>query len=885
MQSVAPSISNKINQKIAAALNLREIQVENTIQLLIDEECTIPFVTRYRKERTGSLDEVQIRDIRDQHLYLTELEKNREKYMKAVETLSTKDPVLAAKWPALKQKFLTCDSKQELEDLYLPFKPKRRTKAQIAKEKGLEPLLRQILEHDGQTALETLAAAFVNADNTSIAPELKVNNPTEAIQGARDILAEEISEKAEVRAAIRDTSFEQGALVAGEADPESTDAEFIKNKEKYKNYFDYREPITAAVGHRIMAVRRGEAEKVLKMNLEVDQDMMIHLIKEKILQPRFSDLVASFVSEACTDSYKRLIAPSIETEIRLALKARGEEEAIKVFAENLGNLLMLPPLPDMVVMGIDPGLRTGSKIAVLDGTGKLLEYATVYPDYRRQDDQKTVQAKQVIVALAKKHNVQCIAIGNGTGSKDIDQLTTRALKEHNMSGIKRAVVNEAGASVYSTDPIARDEFPDLDPTIRSAISIGRRLQDPLAELVKIDPRSIGVGQYQHDVNVTKLAKTLTEVVESCVNRVGVNINTASFKLLSHVSGIGPALAKNIVKRRESAGRFKSRQELAEVSGFGPKAFQQAAGFLRVPGSEHPLDNSAVHPESYDIVARIVKDLNKEMTEIIGKATVLDDIELAAYVDEKTGLPTLKDIVNELKRPGRDPREDGARLLFSDDVSDITDLKVGEILKGTVSNVTKFGAFVDIGVHQDGLIHLSELSEEFIQDASQVVQVGKTVEVRVIDVDLNRRRISLSIKQLKVYNPEQNLSSDPQQQRQPQRPPSRQQSSSSGQGQNQSNQNRPPQHRPSDHRGGGQSQQRPGGDSRSSQRPSADGNRRPPQHQQGQGGGGSNRPYNQGPQGQGQSHGQQQHRQAAKPKTNPPQPSFTLDDLKKKYGKE
>jgi uncharacterized protein len=445
------------------------------------------------------------------------------------------------------------------------------------------------------------------------------------------------------------------------------------------------------------------------------------------------------------DTYKRLLSPSIETELRLMLKSRAEEDAIKVFSKNLENLLLLPPIPNKTVMGVDPGLRTGSKLAVVSGTGKYLESATIYPDPGREDSPKSVEAKKVLLALIKKHNVECLAIGNGTGSREIDKLIIAVLKDNNLKDVKRVVVNEAGASVYSADDIAREEFPDLDTTIRSAISIGRRLQDPLAELVKIDPRSIGVGQYQHDVNVTKLKSSLEEVVESCVNKVGVNLNTASFKLLSYVSGIGPNLAKTIVSHRDKTGVFTSRSDLMTVGGFGPKAFEQAAGFLRVPGSSNPLDNSAVHPERYAVVENVAKSLNKSLAELIGQKAIVDSIPWDKFVTELVGMPTLRDIAAELIKPGRDPREDGSRLMYSDDVTTMDDLRPGMKLKGTVSNVTNFGAFVDIGVHQDGLVHISELSDQFVTDAAQVVAVGDVIEVRVLEVDKARKRISLSCK--------------------------------------------------------------------------------------------------------------------------------------------
>ncbi|MFW7377826.1 MAG: Tex family protein [Oligoflexus sp.] len=749
--------------KIASELSLKEFQVNNTVKLMFEEECTIPFVARYRKEMTGSLDEVALRAIRDRYEYLTELEANKVKYLKVVEEHCKRKPELEAQFPELKKKFEAVETKQELEDLYLPFKPKRRTRAQVAREKGLEPLLEKILTHAAEIQdLNEVASSFVTPADATIEPALKVADVQEALAGAADIFAERIAETADLRAMVRQSSLETGMLVAKQIE-ELVAAKPAGEKEKkgkkvdaskYQNYFDYREPIGSAAAHRVMAVRRGEAEKVLKVSIEVDTDRIVHELKEAVLQiPRMTPVVKSWLEGVVEDSYKRLLAPSIETEIRLNLKQRAEKEAIRVFSDNLENLLLLPPIPNKTVLGVDPGLRTGSKFAVVSETGKLLDHTTIYTDLGDKETAKTEKAKAEILKLLTTHNVQCVAIGNGTGSREISRLISAVIKDNDLKDVKRLVVNEAGASVYSTMDLAREEFPDLDPTIRSAISIARRLQDPLAELVKIDPRSIGVGQYQHDVNVTKLKNSLEEVVESCVNRVGVNVNTASYKLLSYVSGIGASLAKNIVVRRDKDGKYLSREQLLAVAGFGPKAFQQAAGFLRVPESTNPLDNSAVHPERYVIVEKIAKDLAKEVPEIVGKKTTVEAIPLENYVSEEIGMPTLQDIASELIKPGRDPREDGARLMFSDDVNEISDLTVGMVLPGTVTNVTNFGAFVDIGVHQDGLVHISELSDQFVEDPSKVISVGEVIEVRVIDVDLDRRRIGLS-RRLKVSPAEQ-----------------------------------------------------------------------------------------------------------------------------------
>jgi uncharacterized protein len=759
-------------KQISTELNLKDFQVNNVVQLIFEEECTIPFVARYRKEKTGSMDEVQIRDVRDRFAYLQELESTKIKYLKVVEEHCSSKPELAGKFPELKRKFEACTTKNELEDLYLPFKPKRRTRAMVAKEKGLEPLLEAILAGRGkQDDLAALAINYVTKAGAEIAPELKVNNIEEALSGAADIYAERIAETAEQRAMVRRVSTETGQIaskmIEGVLDlkPEEKSNEQAKERvtkaKKYEVYFDYREPLMTAPSHRVMAVRRGEAEKVLRVAIEVDTARILGDLKQSVLGPvPCTDSVKRWTETVCEDAYKRLISPSIETELRLEIKKRAEDEAIHVFTKNLENLLLLPPIPGKVVMGVDPGLRTGSKLAVISDTGKVLAHATIYPDPRNSDSPKSREAKELLANMIKTHNVACLAIGNGTGSREIDRLIVETIKEHQLKDVKRLVVNEAGASVYSTDPIAREEFPDLDPTIRSAISIGRRLQDPLAELVKIDPRSIGVGQYQHDVNVTRLNRSLTEVVESCVNKVGVNLNTASFKLLSYVSGIGPALAKGIVEHRNQKGKFNSRAEITNVAGLGAKVFQQAAGFLRLPESINPLDNSAVHPESYDIVEKMAKDMNQALKDLIRNKEKVEAIPIEKYVTATVGVPTLKDIQSELIKPGRDPREDGSRLMFSDDVTEIGDLKLGMKLKGTVSNVTKFGAFVDIGVHQDGLIHISELSDEFVSDPSQVVAVGDVLDVRVIDVDMERRRISLSCKSEAAAQARQNAPSRP-----------------------------------------------------------------------------------------------------------------------------
>jgi uncharacterized protein len=751
-----------ILKQLATELKLQSFQVTNTIKLLVDEECTIPFVARYRKEMTGSLDEVQIRAIRDRYDYVTDLESSKEKYLKVVEEYCQKNPAYQGKFPELKRKFQACATKQELEDLYLPFKPKRRTKAQIAREKGLEPLLDAILaQRSSIRDLLDLAKAYVTPENSTIDQTLRVTSPDLALQGASDILAERISETAEIRAIVRQVSSATGVLwsrkIDGSENAPAADSEAPRTKQtgsgkraeahKFENYFDFKESISSIPSHRVMAIRRGEAEKILRMGLDVDTAAIIQKVIAQLVDVEpTSQEARRWLATTIEDAYNRLLAPSIETEIRLELKNRAEVDSIRIFTKNLENLLLLPPIPQKIVLGVDPGIRTGSKLAVVSETGALLFNATVYPDFKHDmtlDTDKTKSTKTLIANTIKSYKVQYIAIGNGTASREIDRVIKETIKDFAIPDVKRLIVNESGASVYSADEIAREEFPDLDATIRSAISIARRLQDPLAELVKIDPRSIGVGQYQHDVNVTKLKKSLEDVVESCVNKVGVNLNTASYKLLGYVSGLGASLAKSIVTFRDKNGRFSSRTDLLKVPGFGPKAFEQAAGFLRVPESKNPLDNSSVHPERYNIIEQVAKEQGSTVADLVGKPTVVNAIAWEKYVSDIVGLPTLRDIASELIKPGRDPREDGIRLSYSDEVSEISDLKPGMVLQGTVTNVISFGAFVDIGVHQDGLVHISELSDQFVSDPSTVVSVGDVLKVRVMEVDVAKKRISLS----------------------------------------------------------------------------------------------------------------------------------------------
>lgn len=711
---------------ISDELKIVSKNVEATIKLLLDD-CTVPFIARYRKEVTGTLDEVQIRDIRDKFEYAVALMERKEAILRSINEQGKLTP-------ELKDKIQTCKSKSVLEDLYLPYKPKKRTRAQIAKERGLEALALEILKQD--PTLEDLVALAT----PYIAGHEEVKTLEIALQGAKDYIAEVVSETAEVRGEVRQWTLENALFRSEVRD------EFKEQKTKFSNYYDFREPVKTVAPHRLMALRRGEKENVLKVTLEMEESVPLSLIENRTLQPKASAPVKTIIKEALADCYKRLLSPAIETELRLETKNVAEEEAISVFAKNLKNLLLLPPIPKRRVLGVDPGIRTGSKLVVVDETGKLLEYTTIYPDHDPESTStKNKNSAEKLLELVKKHSVEYIAIGNGTGGREMETFIEKIMQAAEMK-VRFLIVNEAGASVYSASDIAREEFPDLDLTIRGAVSIARRLQDPLAELVKIDPKSIGVGQYQHDVNQSKLKKSLEEVVESCVNYVGVDVNTASASLLGYVAGIGPSLAKNIVRHRDSNGPFKSRDALFQVIGYGPKAFEQSAGFMRVVGSENPLDSSAVHPESYSVVQKMAADLAVDVPHLLGNKDLLTALELKKYVTDEIGLPTLEDIKKELLKPGRDPREDGVKHKYNRDVKEISQLKEGQIVEGTVTNVTNFGAFVDIGVHQDGLIHLSELSNTFVKNAAEVISVGDQVKVKVIGVDKERKRISLSKKQ-------------------------------------------------------------------------------------------------------------------------------------------
>ncbi|MEW6773212.1 MAG: Tex family protein [Bacteroidota bacterium] len=703
--------------QISEQLQIKPHQVNAVLELL-NEGCTIPFISRYRKEKTGGLNEVQISDIKDNFEKLVALENRRNSILKSIEEQGKLTD-------ELKQKILAAQTLQQLEDLYLPYKPKKKTRASVAREKGLEPLALQILNQDDIN---------VNSEAEKyIQPDKELNNIEDVLQGARDIIAEIINENAEIREKLRN-AFNEEAIITSKV---------IKGKEetgiKFRDYFNWSEPLIKCPSHRMLAMRRGEKEDVLYLDISIDESLA-HSIIEKTIIKKINHPTTEQLKLSIQDAYKRLLHPSLETEFRILTKEKADIEAIKVFANNLRELLMQSPLGNKRVLAIDPGFRTGCKVVVLDEYGNLLEDSVIYPN----EPQKQVkEAEHIILALAAKHNIEAIAIGNGTASRETEHFIRNI--DVLPQSIPVVMVNEAGASVYSASEVAREEFPDKDVTVRGAVSIGRRLQDPLAELVKIDPKSIGVGQYQHDVDQTLLKEKLDEVVMSCVNAVGVELNTASKQLLSYVSGIGPSLAQNIVEYRKQNGPFKTRQDLLNVPRFGEKAFQQASGFLRIRDGLHPLDKSAVHPESYFIVEKMAADLNCTIDDLLNKPELRKKIKLENYITENIGLPTLQDIMNELEKPGRDPRKTFEVFSFDERVHSIEDLKVGMVLPGIVTNVTNFGAFVDVGVHQDGLVHISHLSDNFITDPHSVVKVGDKVKVTVIEVDLVRRRIALSMK--------------------------------------------------------------------------------------------------------------------------------------------
>ncbi|MBI4892270.1 MAG: RNA-binding transcriptional accessory protein [Acidobacteria bacterium] len=711
------ALSPEILLHVAKTLGVPLHGLAATIALL-DEGGTVPFIARYRKEATGNLDEVQIRAIEEKLAYFRELEDRRKSVLASIEEQGKLTPELKARIEATLEK-------SELEDLYLPYKPKRRTKATIAREKGLDPLAQYLwAQVPAELALNELAATFVD-------PEKGVNTVDEALEGARHILAEMISETAEFRKALRQMMHDEGVVTSRKV------MDAVDEQEKFKMYYDYREPAAKIPSHRMLAIRRGESENILYFLIELEPARAIAWLKSQVL--REPGDWAPQLDLAVEDCWTRLLNSSIQTEIRLELKKRADLDAIKVFRENLQNLLLAAPAGQIGVLGVDPGIRTGCKLAVVDQTGTFLEHSVIYP---QKGD--TAGAARTLKTLIERHNVKAIAIGNGTASRETESFVRDFLRAEKLDSVFSVVVNESGASIYSASDIARAEFPDLDLTVRGAISIARRLQDPLAELVKLDPKSIGVGQYQHDVDQKQLQGSLETVIESCVNRVGVELNTASWALLRYVAGITERTAQKIVEHRNLNGRFTSRRQLTDVSGIGPKTFEQAAGFLRIRGAQNPLDMTAVHPESYPVVEQIASLLGVAVEQIIREPQLLEKIEKDRIA---AGVYTLNDILEELRKPGRDPRDQFVAPAFKDDVREISDLQPGMKLEGVVTNVTKFGAFVDVGVHQDGLVHVSELSNRYVQDPSDVVKVGQIVKVQVINADAKTKRIALSMKAL------------------------------------------------------------------------------------------------------------------------------------------
>lgn len=712
-----------IVQRLQKEFNLKTFQVENTVKL-IDDGNTIPFIARYRKEMTGELNDQTLRELYDRLMYLRSLEARKEEVKRLIEEQGKLTDEIA-------ENIAKSETLQEIEDIYRPFRPKRRTRATVAKEKGLEPLAEILLAQNiYQGDVESLAQPYVD-------PEKEVNTVEDALNGAMDIIAEIISDNAEYRKAIRNMTFRNGILVSKAAKEEDS---------VYNMYYDFKEPVAKIAKHRVLAIDRGEKEGYLTVSIDISEEEIIkYLLKETTPEKR--SITTEYVERAVEDAYKRLIEPSIEREIRNELTEAAQEQAIKVFAANLKNLLLQPPVKGKVVLGLDPAYRTGCKIAVVDETGKVLDTTVVYPT---PPQNKIEEAKKELKKLIDKHKVDIISIGNGTASKESEIFVAELIKELDRQ-VFYMVVSEAGASVYSASKLGAEEFPDFDVALRSAVSIARRLQDPLAELVKIDPKAIGVGQYQHDMNQKRLGEALGGVVEDCVNSVGVDLNTASPSLLQYISGISAAIAKNIVAYREENGKFTNREQLLKVSKLGPKAFEQCAGFLRIPGGENVLDNTSVHPESYEAAEKLLQMTGYTMEDV--KANNLKDLkDKVAQLDAKKlaeelgiGIPTLRDIVDELLKPGRDPRDELPKPVLMSDVLHIEDLKTDMILTGTVRNVIDFGAFVDIGVHQDGLVHISQLSDKYVKHPMDVVAVGDIVKVKVLEVDVARKRISLTMK--------------------------------------------------------------------------------------------------------------------------------------------
>ena len=709
-----------INKKLAEELNVKVSQVEAAVGL-IDEGCTIPFIARYRKEVTGSMNDEVLRNLDERLKYLRNLEDRKEAVISSIEEQGKLTD-------ELKAQILQAETMVLVEDLYRPYKQKKRTRATIAKEKGLEPLADYIMEQNAAEPVEQNAAGYVNDDT--------VKSVKDAIDGAKDIIAERISDVADYRTYIRDITMKEGILITAAKDE--------KAESVYEMYYEFSEPLSRIAGHRVLAINRGEDEKFLTVKIEAPEDRILRYLEKKTLTGG-NEFTTPVITEAIADSYSRLIAPAIEREIRSSLTDDAQDGAIKVFGKNLHQLLMQPPIAGKVVLGWDPAFRTGCKLAVVDPTGKVLDTKVIYPT---EPHNKVAEAKAELKKLIKKYGVSVISVGNGTASRESEQIIVDLIKELDDS-VEYVITNEAGASVYSASKLATEEFPDFDVAQRSAVSIARRLQDPLAELVKIDPKSIGVGQYQHDMNQKKLGEALTGVVEDCVNQVGVDLNTASASLLEYISGISKTVAKNIVDYREKNGRFTNRKQLLKVAKLGPKAYEQCAGFMRIQGGDNPLDSTSVHPESYDAAAQLLKLLGYDVNAITSGelAQLHSKIDSMQEMAERlsVGEITLEDIVKELEKPGRDPRESMPKPILRKDVLDMKDLKPGMILKGTVRNVIDFGAFVDIGVHQDGLVHISQISNRRIEHPLDAVSVGDIVDVKVLDVDAAKARISLTMR--------------------------------------------------------------------------------------------------------------------------------------------
>ena len=713
-----------ISKLIAQEFSLSLSNVSNALDLWL-EGATVPFLARYRKEQTGSLDEVQLRDIFERYTYLDELGKRKEKIISEIETQGKLTD-------QLNSKIVNCFNKTELEDLYLPYKPKRRTKATIAREKGLEPLAAWI---EAQNKPQVGNADLIAEAERYIDGEKKVETAEQALFGAADVLAEKIADDAEIRAYLREYLFKKGVFVS------KVKKEYPEGSTKYEMYRDYSYWVNKIPPHNVLALYRGESEGVLTVDIAFEELEVMTYLEQKVISTKARKL-KEFYQAMLKDAFNRLLEPSLIRDIRSDRKDYADLESIQTFEANLRNLLLASPAGMKPTLAIDPGFRTGCKVAVLSDTGKYLKYQAIFPHTGRD---KRKQAEQVVKDYISQYNIQLIAIGNGTASRETDQFIGEVLKQIKEKPIK-VIVNESGASIYSASDVAREEFPNLDITVRGAISIGRRLQDPLAELVKIDPKSIGVGQYQHDVNQKLLKQKLEESVESCVNYVGVNLNMASKELLTFVSGISPTIANNIVDYRNEKGAFKNRKELLKVAKLGKKTYQQAAGFLRIRNGENPLDNTAVHPESYKVIKQIAKTIQVPLDKITTVGNELKNLDLKEFVTEDIGLPTLEDAIAELEKPGRDPREQFQYATFKEGIAEISDLSEGMVLEGVVTNVVNFGAFVDVGVHQDGLVHISQLCDRFVSDPNEVVKVGEVVKVRVLEVNEKLKRIGLSIKQ-------------------------------------------------------------------------------------------------------------------------------------------